>query len=53
MYIGLFVGGIVGSCLPVALFGSGWFSAASIIGGFVGSVIGLWLGWRLTEWIGS
>jgi hypothetical protein len=53
LYIGLFVGGTVGSYLPVALFGSGWFSAASIIGGFVGCVVGLWLGWKLTEWIDS
>ena len=53
MYIGLFLGGIVGSYLPVVLLGSGWFSLASIIGGFVGSAGGLWLGWKLTEWIDS
>jgi hypothetical protein len=53
LYIGLFVGGVVGSYLPVALVGSGWFSAASIIGGFVGCAVGLWLGWKLTGWIDS
>jgi hypothetical protein len=53
LYIGLFVGGTVGSYLPVALLGAGWFSAASIVGGFVGCAIGLWLGWKLTGWIDS
>jgi uncharacterized membrane protein YeaQ/YmgE (transglycosylase-associated protein family) len=53
IFIGLFLGGMVGSYLPVALSGSGWFSLASIIGGFVGSVVGMWLGWRLTVWIDS
>ena len=53
IFFGAFLGGIVGSYLPVVLFGSGWFSLASIIGGFVGSAAGIWLGWKLTEWIDS
>jgi hypothetical protein len=53
MYIGLFIGGTVGSYVPVVLSGAGWFSLASIIAGFVGSAVGLWLGWKLTEWIDS
>ena len=53
IFIGLFLGGILGSHLPVVVFGSGWFSPASIIGGFVGSAVGIWLGWKLTEWIES
>jgi uncharacterized membrane protein YeaQ/YmgE (transglycosylase-associated protein family) len=53
IYIGLFVGSIVGGWLPVALFGSGWFSAASLIMGFLGAVVGTWLGWKLTQWIES
>jgi uncharacterized membrane protein YeaQ/YmgE (transglycosylase-associated protein family) len=53
IYIGLFVGSIVGSWLPVALFHQGWLSAASLIGGFVGAVLGTWLGWKLSQWIES
>ncbi len=53
MYIGLFIGGTIGSYVPVLLVGAGWFSLASIIGGLVGSAVGLWLGWKLTEWIDS
>ena len=51
--IGLFLGSCIGGWLPVALFGQGWLSAASIICGFVGAAAGLWLGWKLTEWIDS
>jgi uncharacterized membrane protein YeaQ/YmgE (transglycosylase-associated protein family) len=53
IYIGLFVGSIVGGWLPTALSGSGWFSAASLVMGFVGAVVGTWLGWKLTQWIES
>ena len=51
--IGLFLGSCIGGYLPVALFHQSWFSAASLICGFVGAVAGTWLGWKLTEWIGS
>jgi hypothetical protein len=53
IFIGLTLGSIVGSWLPVALFSQGWFSAASLIGGFVGAVAGTWAGWKLTLWIDS
>ena len=53
IWIGAFVGSIVGSWLPVALLDAGWFSAASLIGGFVGAVVGIWLGWKATQWIES
>lgn len=53
IYIGLLAGSVVGSWLPVALFGQGWFSAGSLVGGLVGAVVGTWLGWRLTQWIDS
>jgi len=51
IYIGLTVGGIVGGYLPVVLLGVGAFSWVSILCGFIGCVIGTWLGWKLTLWI--
>jgi hypothetical protein len=51
LYMGLTVGGIVGGYLPVALLHVGTFSALSLICGFVGCFVGLWLGWRLMMWI--
>jgi uncharacterized membrane protein YeaQ/YmgE (transglycosylase-associated protein family) len=53
MYLGVFVGGTIGGYLPVTLLHVGWFSWESIVFGFVGSAVGLWLGWRLTQWIDS
>jgi phage tail tape-measure protein len=46
IYLGIFVGGTIGSYIPV-LFGQGIFSAASIIGSAVGSFVGLWAGYKL------
>jgi hypothetical protein len=51
IYIGLTIGGIVGGYLPVVLFHVSTFSWISILLGFVGCVIGAWLGWKVTLWI--
>ena len=51
IYIGLTIGGIIGGYLPVALFHVSSFSWTSLICGFVGCVVGTWLGWKLTLWI--
>ena len=51
IYIGLTIGGIIGGCLPVVLFHVSAFSWVSLICGFVGCFVGLWLGWKLTLWI--
>jgi phage tail tape-measure protein len=46
IYLGIGVGGAIGSYVP-ALFGQDMFSVASIIGGLVGSIAGLWAGYKL------
>jgi len=51
VYIGLTIGGIIGGYLPVALFHVGTFSWVSLVCGFVGCLVGVWLGWKLTLWI--
>lgn len=51
IYIALAVGSIVGACVPVARFGAGELSGASPLGGFIGACVGLWLRWKLTQWI--
>ena len=53
IYIGLMVGGIVGAYLPVVLFHVGGLSLVSLVGGFAGAIVGAWLGWKLTLWIGE
>jgi hypothetical protein len=51
IYIGLTIGGIIGGYLPVVLFQVSAFSWLSLICGFVGCIVGVWLGWKLTLWI--
>ncbi len=51
IYMGLTVGGIIGGYLPVALLHVSTFSILSIVCGFVGCVVGLWVGWKLMTWI--
>jgi len=51
IYAGLTIGGIIGGYLPVVLFRVGALSLVSLICGFVGGIVGLWLGWKLTLWI--
>jgi gas vesicle protein len=46
IYLGIAVGGAIGSYVPV-LFGQDAFSAISLIGGTIGSFVGLWAGYKL------
>jgi len=41
----------IGGCLPVALLHVSGFSWASLVCGFAGCLVGVWLGWKLTRWI--
>ncbi|MEZ5126089.1 MAG: hypothetical protein R2826_07570 [Thermoleophilia bacterium] len=53
IYIGLLVGSFVGGYVPVLLLDVGALSLVSLVSGFVGAVVGVWLGWKLTQWIGA
>lgn len=46
IYLGIFLGGAIGSYIPV-LFGQDMFSLASLLGGTLGSFAGLWAGYKL------
>jgi hypothetical protein len=46
IYLGIFVGGTIGSYIPT-FFGQDMFSAASLIGTVVGSFAGLWAGYKI------
>ena len=47
-FIGLFLGGTVGSAIP-ALWGANMFSLSSIILGGIGSIAGIWFGFVLAK----
>lgn len=46
IYIGAGIGGLLGGYLPVLLWGASALDASSLIGGFAGTIIGLWAGYK-------
>jgi uncharacterized membrane protein YeaQ/YmgE (transglycosylase-associated protein family) len=48
VWIGLTVGSAIGSYIP-ALWGAGLFSFSSIILGSLGAIIGIYIGFRLSN----
>lgn len=46
--IGLFIGSTVGGYIP-ALWGADFFSLSGIIGTMIGGILGVWLGFRMSE----
>jgi uncharacterized membrane protein YeaQ/YmgE (transglycosylase-associated protein family) len=49
VYLAIGVGGFVGSYTPVLLFRVDGFSIASIVGGLIGSVVGLVLAYKFIQ----
>jgi len=47
-YLGMFIGSIVGGYMPM-LFGVGLISFTSVLSSGIGSIIGLWIGYKLSE----
>ena len=47
---GLFIGSYIGSYIP-CLWGSSIFSFSSLIGGLIGSVGGIWIGFKFNQWL--
>jgi len=48
IWIGLFLGSIIGSFIPL-LWGAGVFSFSSIILSAVGAFVGIWIGFKLGQ----
>ncbi len=48
IWIGLFIGSTVGSYIP-EFWGAGIFSVSSVLGGMIGGIVGVWLGFRMGE----
>jgi len=49
--IGIFVGSTIGSYIPL-LWGGSLLSLASIWFGVLGGIVGIWIGYRLSEYLG-
>jgi uncharacterized membrane protein YfcA len=52
IFIGITVFGTLGSWLGAALDHGNWFGAASLLLGTVGSLLGVWAGYKLSQNIG-
>ncbi len=48
IWIGMFIGSSIGSAIP-SLWGADIFSFSSIIWGLVGGVVGVWIGFKISE----
>jgi uncharacterized membrane protein YeaQ/YmgE (transglycosylase-associated protein family) len=49
IYIGITIGGLVGAYIPSLIFQIYSFSALSIICGSVGSIVGLFVGYKIQQ----
>jgi len=48
IFLGMFIGSIIGGYIPT-FFGTGLFSFSSILFSGIGSIIGIWLGYKLSQ----
>jgi hypothetical protein len=51
LYLGSGIGGVIGAYIPVLLGDSNPFSGWSLLAGFVGTIVGLWMGYKLGQYI--
>jgi len=52
VWIGLGVGSTVGSLIPALWGGNALVSISSIFFSGVGSIVGIWAGWKLGDYLG-
>ena len=52
VYIFVTIGGLVGSYIPVLLWHASAFSIASILGGVIGGVAGIWAAVKMMQYVG-
>lgn len=48
VYLGMFIGSIIGGYIPT-LFGVGLISFTSVLCSGIGSILGIWVGYKLSE----
>jgi len=51
VYAGITIGGLIGAYLPVVLVNASALGLASLACSVVGSIIGLWAGYRLYQYL--
>jgi phage tail tape-measure protein len=51
IWLGVFVGSTLGGFVP-ALWGGSLFSCSSVVFSFLGGLLGIWLGMKVSEFLG-
>lgn len=51
LYIGAAVGGMIGGYMPALLGDTNFLSGWSLLGGFIGTFVGLWAGYKMGQYI--
>ncbi len=49
IFLGMFIGSIIGGYIPV-LFGDSMFSYISVITSGLGSLLGIWVGYKISKY---
>lgn len=49
--IGMFLGSTIGSYMPI-LWGGSLFSITSILWSVIGGLVGIWIGYRISKYLG-
>jgi hypothetical protein len=49
IYVGASIGGLVGGYLPILLLHADALSGWSLLSGFVGTMLGLWAGYKVSQ----
>ncbi len=50
LYIGAAFGGVIGGYLPVLFGDTSMLSGWSLLGGFIGTIVGLWAGYKMGQY---
>jgi uncharacterized membrane protein YeaQ/YmgE (transglycosylase-associated protein family) len=49
IYLGMFIGGLIGGYLPSILWGASAFSFSSLLGNTVGAMVGIYIAFKATR----
>ncbi len=49
IYLGMFIGGLIGGYAPSLLWGAGTFSFSALLGNAIGAIVGIYIAFKLTR----
>ncbi len=49
IYLGMFLGGLLGGYIPSIMWGASVFSISALLGNAIGAIIGIYIAFKLTR----